>query len=406
MKNGAREPHISPVGTEPVSVTLAITNAKVLPHPDAPPVEHATIKVQDGQIIEFGSDVRAASDVPALNAHGGVVTAGFWNTHIHLTESKWAAAKRKPVEVLNQQLADMLTSRGFTTAVDLGSDPRITFEIRRRIASRELLGPRIYSAGPGIYPPRGVPYYLRDSLPFYVRWLFLPQPSSPSAAARVARRNFAHGADLLKLFTGSYVARGKVLPMPEPVARAAADVAHSRGRLVFAHPSNFSGTLVAYRCGVDVLAHAPDSTEGIDDSFLRSLVARRMAMVPTLKMFGTTVGARSSYLTPIYDLVRRFHGFGGQLLFGTDVGYMTDYSTEGEFDALRQSGLAAGDMLRMLTLAPAERFGVSERSGSIAPGKAADLVILDGDPREDIRAFTRVTHTIVDGRVAWARRSR
>jgi imidazolonepropionase-like amidohydrolase len=296
----------------------------------------------------------------------------------------------------------MLTSRGFTTVVDAGSDPRATLSLRRRIESGELLGPSIYTAGLSIFPPRGIPYYLRDSLPFWFR-PFLPQPSTARAAKRITERNIARGADLLKLFTGSYVARGKVTTMPEPIARAAADVAHAHGQLVYSHPSNLEGTHIAIRSGVDVLAHPPDTTEGVDGSVLQEMVDRRMAMIPTLKMFADTASASPEYLDPIYEVVRQFHIFGGQLLFGTDVGYMTDYATEDEFRALSRSGMDARGVLRMLTTAPAERFGVGQDTGSVAVGGRADLVLLEGDPMDDLLAFARVHATLRGGRVLYLR---
>jgi imidazolonepropionase-like amidohydrolase len=219
---------------------------------------------------------------------------------------------------------------------------------------------------------------------------------------RAVERTIAGGTDLVKLFTGSYVQRGVVRPMPLPIARAAVDAAHAHHQLVFAHPSNFEGSRVALESGVDVLAHAPDAPQGIDDHFLRRVVASRMAMVPTLKMFGTTVSSDRGYLQPIYKVVQRFHELGGELLFGTDVGYMTDYSTEGEITALAECGLDWRVMFRMLTEAPARRFSANER-GVIAPGKRADLVILDSDPSRDVRAFARVWSTVRAGQILWSR---
>jgi imidazolonepropionase-like amidohydrolase len=234
-------------------------------------------------------------------------------------------------------------------------------------------------------------------MPFFLMW-FMQQPATPEGAARSEERNIANGADLLKLFTGSYVARGKVLPMPEPIARAAADVAHRHGQLAYSHPSDFAGTKVAIDSGVDVLAHAPDTTEGIGAALLGSMAARHMAMIPTLKMFATTVTTSPAYLQPIYAVVRQFHTLGGELIFGTDVGYMTDYRTDDEFHALAECGLNAKDILRMLTIAPAARFGVAGDRGTIAPGKMADLVLLDGDPERDVAAFAHVRFTIRNGR--------
>jgi imidazolonepropionase-like amidohydrolase len=91
------------------------------------------------------------------------------------------------------------------------------------------------------------------------------------------------------------------------------------------------------------------------------------------------------------------------LIFGTDVGYMTDYSTDDEFAALGKSGLNAMDILAMLSVNPASRFGVSNQKGTITAGKLADLTILDADPAQDIQNFAKVRMTIRLGRVIYQR---
>jgi imidazolonepropionase-like amidohydrolase len=395
-----RDPHPRPYMA---SGFLAIRSARIYPSPDDPPIDDATVLMRDGRIVAVGPDVSVPADARIIPCHHCVVTAGFWNTHVHFTEAKWLLSDWKSAATLNAQIADMLTSRGFTTVVDAGSDLRGTLPLRRRIESGELLGPRIYTAGAAQYPPEGIPFYLRESLPRYMLH-FMPQPATPAAAARVAERNIAQGADILKLFTGSYVERDRILPMPEDNAEAAAAVAHQHGQLVFSHPSNLAGVLVAVHSGVDVLAHAPDTPDGIDGALLQSMVDKRMAMTPTLKMFATTVTTKAAYLDPIYAEVRQFHTLGGQLLFGTDVGYMTDYSTGGEFDGLQKSGLNAADILRMLTTAPAARFGVQADKGRVAVGQLADLVVLEADPATDVAAFSTVLCTIRSGRVIYSQK--
>jgi len=383
--------------------TLAIEGARVYASPDVPPIEDGTVLVRDGVIAAVGPDFPVPPDAKLLPCDHCVVTAGFWNAHIHFTEPKWAFANWKSAATLNAQLADMLTSRGFTTVVDLGSDLRRTIALRRRIETGELLGPKIYTAGSPLYPPHGVPHYVKETVPAYVVWM-MPQPETPEAAIRDEERDFDEGADVLKLFTGSYVARGKIEPMPLPIAKAAVEQAHKHGQLAFSHPSNLEGVKIAMDSGVDVLAHAPDTTEGVDTALIQALVAQRMAMIPTLKMFATTVTANPAYLDPIYNIVHQFHVLRGQLIFGTDVGYMTDYTTEGEFQGLQKSGLNAMDILRMLTTAPAERFGVANTKGKVEPGMIADLVILDADPQDDVTAFSRVRCTVRGGRVIYNRR--
>lgn len=192
-------------------------------------------------------------------------------------------------------------------------------------------------------------------------------------------------------------------PMPEAIAKAAVDAAHKHGQLAFSQSSNLAGTKVAIAAGIDILAHAPDTPEGIDEAFLRGLVERHMALIPTpQKMFATTVSTSPAYLERIYAAVKQFHELGGQLMFGTDVGYMHDHSTEDEFRALERSGLNGRDILRMLTTAPAKRFGVEYMTGLLTPGRRCDLVV--PDPMEDVTAFAAGRCTLRNGRVLWMRR--
>jgi imidazolonepropionase-like amidohydrolase len=382
--------------------TLAIEHARIYVSPTDPPIEDGTILVRDGVIAAVGPQVAVPSDAQIVPCDHCVVTAGFWNTHVHFTEPKWTMAQWKSAATLNPQLADMLLSRGFTTVIDLGSNPADTFAIRRRIEKGELTGPYIYTAGTALYPPHGVPFYIRETAPAWMVRM-LPQPDTPAEAQRIVRNNLNSGADVTKLFTGSWIARGHVLPIPLDIARAAVTTSHLNGRIVFAHPSNLAGTQVAIQAGVDVLAHVPDDTRGITPDLFSSMVRQNMAISPTLKMFSTTVTTDPHYMDPLYEEVRTFHGLGGTLLFGTDVGYMTDYTTEGEFDGLGKSGLNWQDVLAMLTTNPATRMGVQDRKGTVTAGKLADLVILNADPAADLKNFSRVRTVVRSGGVVWSR---
>jgi len=391
--------------THPVAMPgkgdLVIIAGRVYTTPDAPPMEHGRVVIHDGVISAVGPDLAEPPGAKVIACEKCSLVAGFWNMHVHFTEPKWNWPDFKPAETLNAQLADMLTSHGFTTVVDLGSNPLVTIPMRRRIERGDVLGPSIYTAGTALYPPDGIPYYLH-SLPFYLRWL-MPQPKTAEDAAAAVSRNNLRGSDVVKLFTGSYVARGTVKAMPLPVAQSAVDTAHLYGQVVFAHPSNLEGVKIAIDSGVDVLAHAPDTTKGVDADVIRSMVKRKMAMTPTLKMFAVTVTDSAGYLQPIYAVVRQFRDAGGQLLFGTDVGYMTDYDTADEIRALQKCGLSAREILQMLTTAPAQRMGAVDSRGTIAVGKWADLVVVDGDPMQDPVNLSRVRLTVRLGRVLYQR---
>ena len=126
-------------------------------------------------------------------------------------------------------------------------------------------------------------------------------------------------------------------------------------------------------------------------------------MIPTLKMFTTTVTSDPHYMDPMRAEVGQFRQLGGMLIFGTDVGYMTDYSTEREFVELGKSGLDFKTVLGMLTLNPASRMGVSDAKGTVSVGKLADLTILDADPAADLTNFSHVETVLRSGKVVWQR---
>jgi len=117
-------------------------------------------------------------------------------------------------------------------------------------------------------------------------------------------------------------------------------------------------------------------------------------MIPTLKLF-----SQDSSIAGIRSVVFKFRQFGGQLMFGTDTGFLTDYSVTEEYRQLALAGLTFRDVLAMLTTAPAERFHVSKEKGRVAIGMAGDLTVLSSDPATDSLAFTQVRYAIRSGKV-------
>lgn len=369
---------------------LTIVGATLVAGPNAAPRPGTTLAIRDGRIAD-----RPDPDATVVDVGGAVVTAGFWNCHVHLSEPTWTGARRQPAGHLQAGLDDLFGARGFTSVVDLASRSGETLALRRRIEHGELRGPRIRTAAEAIRPFRGIPFYVKGEVPWYLRWA-VPTPATARGGRRVAERQIAKGAEVVKLFTGSYVTPTRVKPMRLGVARAAVTVAHARGALVFAHTSDRTGLAVALEAGVDVVAHVPDTTQGTGD-LLRDAARAGVWLVPTLDMFAQTVTRDPAYLDPIDDALGVFTGAGGRLLFGTDVGYLRDHDTRGELAALARCGLGVDDVLAMLTTAPAEAFGTG--SGTVAAGEPADLVVLDR--LQEVCDLAEVRATIRGGRVIW-----
>jgi imidazolonepropionase-like amidohydrolase len=388
----------APAFAQDPDVPIALVGARIYQAPEGLPIFEGIIVAAGGKVVAVGP--RDKVEIPAgartVDCSGLVITAGFQNSHVHFTEEKWLGAAQQPASRLTSQLEAMLTRYGFTTVVDTASLLANTLALRRRIESGEVAGPRILTAGEALYPPDGVPFYIKENVPQEILEL-LPQPGTAEQATAIVAQHVRDGADLTKLFTGSWVARGKVLPMPEAIAAAAVAETHRHGKLVFSHASNIAGLEVALEAGVDVLAHALDDTRGLTPEHLRRMKERDMALVPTLKLFG---GDR--WLFEIQDQVRDYARLGGTILFGTDVGYLTDYDPTTEYVLMASGGLSWREILASLTTSPAARLGEDSRRGRIAPGMDADFVVLANDPVRDVRAFADVRYTVRGGKVIYS----
>jgi len=379
----------------------ALVGGVVLASPQAAAIPDGVVLIEGSTILAVGprDAVRVPPGAAVVDCAGGTVTAAFWNTHVHFIGEAFRGADTAPAEGLAAGLRAMLTSYGVVHVVDTGSYLANTLALRRRIESGEVPGPSILTAGSGFAPGGGSPYYVLPAK--------IPELARPEDAALVDAE-IARGGDIVKLFTGSFASPRSIVVMPTDVVRAAVEVAHRRRRLVLAHPSNSAGARAAIEGGVDVLAHTfPTSLDGTPwDRTLPALMKERgMGLIPTLKLWPYELG-RAGLPAQIVEAVlangvaqtRAFAELGGQLLFGTDVGYMTDYDPTDEFTYLQRAGLTSAQILEALTTNPAARFAHAQ-TGRLAPGLAADVVVLDGDPMQDVRRFARVRLTMRDGKI-------
>lgn len=378
------------------SPTLALVGGRIHTAPDGAPIDDGVVVVENGKVTIVGR--RASTAIPAvdrtIDCKGLVITAAFQNSHVHFTDPRWMDAATKPAAILRAQLEAMLTRYGFTTVVDTASFFDNTLALRRRIESGEIAGPRILTAGFALYPPNGIPFYVRkETTPEQQK--LLPQPPTAADATAIVRRQTTGGADIAKLFVGAIVEPGKVLPMPQDIATAATAEAHRNGKLVFVHPTNGAGLEIALRAGVDVLAHPVEDTRDTTPEQWARMRKQNVALIPTFKLFG------GRFAWDILDEVRDYARAGGQILFGTDVGYLPDFDPTEEFNFMSAAGLSWREILASLTTNPAQRFGEGSIRGRIAPGQAADLVILGSDPVRGPRAFTDIRWTIRGGRVIY-----
>ncbi|HUN63090.1 MAG TPA: amidohydrolase family protein [Candidatus Sulfotelmatobacter sp.] len=375
--------------------TLALVGGTVYASPNAEAVRDAVVLVADGRIAAVGKrgEVKIPKGAQVIDCAGKTIVAGFWNSHVHFIETFWSNAESGPAADLEKQMQEMLTRWGFTTVWDLGSDPGSSFALRRRVESGEVPGPKIFLAG-DIFPKNGHPVYLPPEMQ-------LPEAASAEQAAQMARDDLKMGYDGMKLFTGAFMGDKPVINMDTAIVKAAVDVAHARGKPVFAHPQNRVGLDNAIDGGVDILAHTIPSTDfHYTSEELARFEAQHTALIPTLTLW-TTIANDKVFTDRIVqagtEQLKAFLANGGTVLFGTDVGFIKVYDTSLEMEFMGRA-LAAKDVLASLTTNPASYFKVSSK-GRVEKGMDADLVVLEGDPMADVRNLAKVAYTIRGGRI-------
>lgn len=384
---------------------LAIVGARVYPSPEAAAIERGTVLVRDGRIAAVGPADQVA--VPAgarrLDAAGGVVVAGFWNSHVHLLDLPLREAASRPAAELAQGLKATFTRWGFTTVFDIASVPGNARTLRSRVDSGEVAGPAILTTDGPFFPEGGTPIYVRALL----QQLKAPnlEVKTPQEGAERASRQIAQGADGVKIFAGAIVAGG-VLPMDRAVATAVVEAAHRAGKPAFSHPTDTRGLEVSLQSGVDVLAHTTPTAGPWSPELAARLADRRMALTPTFSLFeyglkqeGAPPDLAQRFVSTSQQQVAAFVKAGGELLFGTDVGYIDLTDTQREYELMAGAGLDWRQILASLTTAPARRFGQGDAKGRIAPGMAADLVVLFADPAQRVTALADVRWTLRGGEV-------
>jgi imidazolonepropionase-like amidohydrolase len=384
---------------EAAADVIAIIADRVYVSPGAEPLKNATVLVSGGKIRSVSATAIALpAGARVIEAKGMSLMSGFWNSHVHFIDPRIGNAATRPAAELNAYLGEMLNSRGFvhvfeTATFNLGN----SLALRARIRKGEVTGPDILTTG--------VPFVGPDGTPGYLPGMKLPEFSDPKEVRAFVRRQLGAGADGVKFWSVSPTLKGPVR-VPADVARAAVDEAHRSGKPVFAHPTSAEGVRLAAEYGVDVLAHS--SPDDWSPELIALLKSRNVALIPTLKLFRfdpERQGAPAEVVRQLMDgavkQLAAYSSAGGTILFGTDVGYVTDHDTREEFALMGKSGMSFAQILASLTTAPAARFGRAAHTGRVEPGMDADLVLVMGDPRADLRALGDVRLSFLRGKILY-----
>ena len=349
---------------------LAIHAARVLSGAELTPVADTSV-VLDGTTIETvgGADTDVPDDRTSIDAGGLTLVPGFIDAHVHI-------GFFPPADVLRG---------GVTTVRDLAWPPDRIFPLAESSRIAGFDGPTIVAAGPMLTVPGGYP----------TRAAWAPEGTgapvtSPAEAIEVIERAASQGAVVVKVGLDASV--GPTLDVG--LLAAIVEAAHERALNVTAHIHGLDELEKALDAGVDELAHMLMGTDRIPDHVVDDMVTHDVVVVPTMSC---RTGRELEVATANLGA---FVGAGGRVIYGTDLG------NEGprpgiepvEIGAMNDAGMSPHEILVSATVDAAAWIGLDD-CGVLAPGMAADIVGLRGDPTTDIGALSAVELVIRRGRV-------
>ncbi len=413
-------PAQSPAQQPPLTFVQA---GRVLLDPASGKVEtQKTLVVQNGRIVRVADGYVAEPGAQVVDLKDSFVLPGFIDSHVHITGQQGPTSRLDEVTqsateqaFVGARHAKRTLMAGFTTVADLGGDNEAVFALRKAIAAGDVPGPRIIAAGSAIsvHGGHGDVNGYREDLMHVMR------PGSVCSGAddcrRAVREQVWKGADVIKITaTGgvlSNTAAGLGQQFSDPELEAIVDAAHRMGRKVTAHAHGADGIKSFIKAGGDSIEHGT----WLDDEGIALMKKRGAYLVPTLMAGDFVVGiARgpNNFFTPaqtakalqagplMLDMTRRAHKAGVKIAFGTDTGVSAHGDNAGEFALLVQAGLTPLEAIQAATVNAAAHFDLSNEIGSLAPGKAADIIAVKGDPLADVNTLRQVSFVMKSGQVA------
>lgn len=362
----------------------------------------AGVLVDGTTIVDVGprASLVGSAITEQVDAPTGAVLPGLIDTHVHLAfepdrSVRASVQERSAHETLLGMAghAAELLEAGVTSVRDLGAPGLLDVAVKRAVADGSIRGPRVVTAGRPLTPTGGHCWFLGGEC------------DDDAAVRRTIRQQRRDGVDLVKVMaTGGASTRGSRSWRSQystDALRTVVSEAHDGGQRVAAHAHGAEGIGRAVAAGVDTLEHATWQTEcdfdGYDAGVADAIAAEGIAVCGTFTAAGLD---HPEFVEPRCRAVEDMRRRGVAFVAGTDAG--TAGIRHGAFAAglstMARYGFPAAEVLVAATGAAADAVGLAEVTGRLAPGLAADLLVLDHDPLVDLGALAAPRRVVAGGR--------
>jgi imidazolonepropionase-like amidohydrolase len=363
-------------------------------------------------------------DATVIDQRQRYVLPGLIDAHVHLTSD--LGGQEALIAGVTRNVADhafeaALNSRktlaaGFTTVRNLGDRDYVTLALRNAITAGKAEGPRILDAGRGISatsghadPGLGVNEDLRE-LALRGRTMC----DGAESCRRAVREQVAHGVDWIKITTtggvNSRIGAGLGVQLFDDEVKSLIDTATMYGKKVAVHAHGNDGILVALKYGAASVEHGTL----MDDASIALFKKHGAYYVPTLSTINgykeRLAANPEAYTGEVLKKIRwriditgkslrAAHAAGVKIAFGTDAGVSKHGRNADEFELMVLHGMSPAEAIQAATMNNADLLGLANEIGRLAPGYAADLIAVDGDPLADVTTLKQVRFVMKGGDV-------
>ena len=409
------------LATSASAETYAIQAGRLIVDAAQPARGNSTVIVENGRISRIENGFTAPAGATVVDERNRTVLPGMTDVHVHLTMNSgepWYVGftqKRSNPYGATVGLTHALdmARAGFTTVRDLGGDTSTVIAVRDAVAEGRFPGPRIKVSGEPLsiigghadeatgLPPELAEAHLNPSV-----------CTGVEECQKVVRRLAAAGVDVIKVMaTGGVLdpgAMGLEQHFTDAELKGIVDMAHAMHLKTAAHAHGARGILAATNAGIDSIEHGTF----LDEAGARAMKAHGTYYSATLMAFsGVSALLGTGKLTPAMEEKTRetlgvwgkglnlAYRTGVKIALGTDSAVAPHSQANKELELMvTKGGMSARDALIAATKGGPDLMDLSNETGTLDPGKSADLIAVEGDPLVDPTAVQHVAYVMVEGR--------